>query len=64
MPRAVISAAIDIEVARRVVEEARERGLKVSRVVNEALSHWVNRADDDGSPKKPGRAVTDRPRPD
>lgn len=58
MPRAVISAAIDIEVARRVVEEARKRGLRVSSVVNEALSYWVNRAEDERSTRKSGRVVT------
>lgn len=60
MPRAVISAAVDLEVASKIAQEARERGTTLSSVVNKALEAYLQRhARTRHEPQPPsGRAAT------
>lgn len=58
MPRAVISAAVDLAVASKIAQEARERGTTLSHVVNEALLQYLCHASREEEQPQSGRTVT------
>jgi post-segregation antitoxin (ccd killing protein) len=43
MPKAVITASVNLEIASQIAAEARERGWSVSEIVNRALAEYVAR---------------------
>jgi post-segregation antitoxin (ccd killing protein) len=57
MPKAVISASVNLDVAAEIAAEARERGWSVSEIVNRALAEYVARKSKQSS-ERPQRVAT------
>jgi post-segregation antitoxin (ccd killing protein) len=58
MPKAVISASVNLDVAAEIAAEARERGWSVSEIVNRALAEYVARKSQQR--ERPSRVATVR----
>jgi post-segregation antitoxin (ccd killing protein) len=58
MPKAVISASVNLDIASKIAEQARKRGIKLSQVVNEALEFYVGNVQHSNRQPRSGRTVT------